>query len=183
MMDDTDESNEAQAPAAAISSGGFAAVELILALITDEKACRDRVRLLHGMGAAIEKGRHALQVERTEFDVFVAKERAAIAAERDALANARVKLHADQGTLAHCEQIYREQKAELDRLRGRYQTVGPGGLVQEFAPGDRGDEAEDVQTRQVHHDNNFAAGSTLTREPEVTRRPRGRPRRGAGADI
>jgi hypothetical protein len=181
-MTEQDEAIELDVSAAAsIPSGGFAVVEMILELVTDPAKCRERVRTLHALGGALDKQRHALAVERAEHDAFVAKERSSLAAERDVLRNAQVKLHADQGTLAHCEQVYREQKAELDRLRGRFQTVGPGGLVQEFAPGYVRDEDEDVQTRQVHRDDHFAAGTTLTREPELipVRRPRGRPRRSA----
>jgi hypothetical protein len=178
-MSEDHEPTEADVPAAApISSDAFTTLQALLELIVNEKACRERVRLLHGMGAAIEKQRAELAVERAEHDAIIQKERAELARLRDVLREREVKVHAGEGMLRHGEQILAERKGELDRARGRYQTVGPGGLVQEFAPGYRPDSHEapvedDVHVR--HHDNTFAAGSTLVREPEITRRPRGRP--------
>jgi hypothetical protein len=175
-MSDDDEATESATPAA-VPSVEFAAVSTLLSVIANERACRLRLRELRLATDAATEAKVALEAARVEHDATMARERAELEKLRDALRDREVKLHGDEGMLNHREKILAERKANLDAREGRYQMVGPGGLVQEFTPGYSRGEDEDVETRPVHHDDHFAAGSTLTREPETVVRSRGRPRR------
>jgi hypothetical protein len=181
MSDDT----EMTAPdiPASIPADGFAGVSALISLIVNERQCNARLRQLKQAQADAEKAQTDVATARAAFEEFCTAEKAKLEKERDALREREVKVHAAEGMIAHREKILAEQRATLDLRQGRVEHFA-GGMMRELAPGYRdGDETPAEEVHVGRHDDNFAAGSTLTREPEVTRRPRGRPRRGAGADI
>jgi hypothetical protein len=86
-------------------------------------------------GADAERALAELVGVRTENAAVVRKERAEIETARAAVEKREPAIFVREEEIKAAAEEHRQTRAELDRLRGRFQTVGPGGLVREFVPG------------------------------------------------
>jgi hypothetical protein len=119
----------------------FAAALSLLAAAADVPATRARIHSLQKAADAAVNAEAKLAAERTAFDEKVAADTAALDAREKALRARAERLAAAESTLAHRERIAAERADERDRRNGRFEVVGPGGLVRDFQ--DRSPEPDD----------------------------------------
>jgi hypothetical protein len=171
MSDDRADETEAPAAAAlAIPADSFRDVAVLLRLITDEKACARRLKQLGDMTHALDKQRVAVWKAQAEHAALVTKERQEIVDLKSALDKRELGLMAREGALDAAADRHRVTAAELDRLKGkRTEAVGSSGLTRSFS-GSTGSKPEETEPRVVPHDDDFAAGTTIVRSPEIENR-------------
>jgi hypothetical protein len=106
----------------------------LISLVVSERACNARLRQLKQGQADAERVLAELVGVHTEHAAVVQKERAEIETARAAVEKWELAIFVREEEITAAEE-HRQTRAEIDRLRGRFQTGGPGGLVREFVPG------------------------------------------------
>jgi hypothetical protein len=170
------------------SPDAFSTVMTLLALLVDPKACRARIADLQKHIAAADKAQANLAADRAEHQATMARERAAIEADKRASAARWAELNRRQYELDQQAEMHADTRAALDRLTGRRIEMlpGGGGGARSFSPDS--DDARQVEDTAFESDQNnlpmparpmlsrrgekrlrargeFPAGVTLTREP------------------
>ena len=135
MSSESDQDTVQPAVPAPISADSFAGVRDVISLVVSERACNARLRQLKQAQADAERALAELVGVRTENAAVVRKERAEIETARAAVEKREPAIFVREEEIKAAAEEHRQTRAELDRLRGRFQTVGPGGLVREFVPG------------------------------------------------
>jgi hypothetical protein len=156
--------------------------EQVLAIASDPRETKKRLRELQKTIAAVSEASEKLATARAQFDAGVEKTQAELAAKSEALQKGNLKLFVDRRAFEETAERARKVLAEQARREnvGRFEQVGPT-LVREFVPGyPRGDERTDAHYTPIP-DHTFApaGGHTLTKEPELVRPARRRARRSA----
>jgi hypothetical protein len=117
---------------APIDPATFEAVKDLIGLITDAPACKARTQVLQRETDRCADAQAKLAGERDAHAQKVAADTAALDAREKALCAREVKLAAGEGALRRAERILAERQEVLNRQSGRFEVVGPGGLVRDF---------------------------------------------------
>jgi septal ring factor EnvC (AmiA/AmiB activator) len=115
----------------------FVAALSLLAAAADVPATRARIHSLQKATDAAVNAQAKLAAERTAFDEKVTAARAELAEREKAVCAREVKVAAAEGLLVHRERVLAERADERDRRNGRFEPVGPGGVVRDYGDPDQ----------------------------------------------